>query len=70
MSESAQPAAAPNTPSVLARILSKDVKLPVSKPEDGQSIEMGQIYVAPPNWHLILKPEKTKKRLKLKRLQS
>lgn len=46
----------PNTPSVLARILSKDVKMTVCNPEDGQKIEMGRIYVAPPNWHLILKP--------------
>lgn len=48
-------------PSVLPQILSRRGKLPAVHPEDGDSIERGKIYVAPPGRHLVL--EKTRVRL-------
>ncbi|MCU0518702.1 MAG: chemotaxis protein CheB [Oscillatoria sp. Prado101] len=44
----------PQADSVLPRILSRTGTLPASHPIDGQTIERGRIYVAPPDRHLLL----------------
>lgn len=41
--------------SVLPRILSRSGPLPAIHPQDGQIIHHGQIYVGPPDYHLLLK---------------
>lgn len=40
--------------STLPRILSRAGPLPARHGRDGESIEPGRIYVAPPDWHLHL----------------
>ena len=47
---------APEGPGLLPTILSMAGPLPVSHPRDGEAIQLGQIYVAPPNFHLLLEP--------------
>jgi len=42
--------------SVLPTILSRAGKLKAIHPKDKQIIEPGKIYVAPPNYHLLIKP--------------
>ncbi|WP_026731983.1 chemotaxis protein CheB [Fischerella sp. PCC 9605] len=42
--------------SVLPRILNRAGSLPVSHARDGEAIVQGRVYVAPPNYHLLLKP--------------
>lgn len=46
----------PRSPSVLPSILSRAGKLPALHPKDGEEIQHGYIYVAPPDFHLIIKP--------------
>ena len=46
---------APNGYSVLPSILNRRSKLPAVHPKDGQPIEYGNIYVAPPDRHLLIK---------------
>lgn len=41
--------------SVLPRILNRCGRLPASHPTDGEALRMGRIYVAPPNYHLLVK---------------
>jgi two-component system, chemotaxis family, protein-glutamate methylesterase/glutaminase len=41
--------------SVLPAILSRAGPLPAHHPEDGEPIELGRIYVAPPDKHLLVK---------------
>lgn len=48
---------ATDSPSVLPMILEKNGKLPVSSAKDGESIQGGHIYVAPPDHHLLLVTE-------------
>jgi two-component system chemotaxis response regulator CheB len=45
----------PDNPSVLARVLDRKSALRVEQPIDGQRIERGHIYVAPPDHHLLVK---------------
>ena len=42
--------------SVLPRILERAGNLPVSHAKNGEEIRPGQIYVAPPDYHLLVKP--------------
>src|SRR5438105_11761314 len=42
--------------SLLPMILSRAGSLPASHPEDGEGIENGCIYVAPPDRHLMIEP--------------
>ncbi|MEH2123788.1 chemotaxis protein CheB [Nostoc sp.] len=42
--------------SVMAEILSRAGKLPVSQAQDGEAIVHGSIYVAPPDYHLLVEP--------------
>ncbi|MGB3205968.1 MAG: chemotaxis protein CheB [Crinalium sp.] len=46
----------PHGTSVLPTILSRAGKLKAIHPHDRQVIKSGQIYVAPPNYHLLIKP--------------
>lgn len=45
----------PHGTSVLPTILSRAGKLKAFHPQDGQLIKPGQIYIAPPNYHLLIK---------------
>jgi len=45
----------PNFPSLLPQILQRSGSLPAIHPEDGDRIEPGRIYVAPPDHHLLVK---------------
>ena len=45
----------PNTPSVLPHILSRSGRLPAHHPLDGEPIQRGRIYVAPPDQHLLVR---------------
>jgi two-component system chemotaxis response regulator CheB len=49
--------------SVLPKILSRRGRLPAAHPKDGDQIQAGYIYVAPPNCHLMLE----RKRIRLVR---
>lgn len=40
--------------SVLPRILERAGTLPVSQPADGETIQHGHVYVAPPDYHMIV----------------
>jgi two-component system chemotaxis response regulator CheB len=40
--------------SLLPRILERASKLPASHPEDGEQIERGRVYIAPPGFHMIV----------------
>ena len=46
----------PHGPSVLPRILTRAGRLPAAHPADGQPIRPGTITVAPPDYHLLVKP--------------
>jgi two-component system, chemotaxis family, protein-glutamate methylesterase/glutaminase len=47
----------PPTTSVLPAILRRAGKLPVDHALDGESVEHGRVYVAPPDFHLLLEGE-------------
>jgi len=47
---------APESESLLARILSRCGKLPAVAATDGEPIKPSKIYVAPPDFHLVLAP--------------
>ncbi len=42
--------------SMLPQLLSRSTPLPVRHAKDGDRIEKGRIYVAPPNFHMLVKP--------------
>jgi two-component system, chemotaxis family, protein-glutamate methylesterase/glutaminase len=44
----------PYSTSILPEILNRASKLKAKHPADGESIEMGKIYIAPPDHHLLL----------------
>ena len=44
----------PGTQSVMPMLLTKAGPLPAAHPEDGDAIESGRIYVAPPGCHMLL----------------
>jgi two-component system, chemotaxis family, protein-glutamate methylesterase/glutaminase len=44
----------PHCPSALPAILNRSSALPVLHPKDGEKIQAGRVYVAPPDRHLIL----------------
>jgi two-component system chemotaxis response regulator CheB len=46
----------PGGPSALPAILSRSGRLPAEHARDGEAIEPGRIYVAPPDHHLLLEP--------------
>src|SRR5207253_1286683 len=45
---------APTTPSVLANVLSRAGRLPVHDALDGEELRAGEIYLAPPDRHLLV----------------
>ncbi|MCC5667298.1 chemotaxis protein CheB [Nostoc sp. CHAB 5784] len=45
---------AADKPSILPQILTDVGSLPASHPADGESIQTGRIYVAPPDYHLLV----------------
>jgi two-component system, chemotaxis family, protein-glutamate methylesterase/glutaminase len=47
---------APDGPGFLAEILGGISKVPVMFPKDGQTIETGRVYVAPPDHHILVDP--------------
>src|SRR5947209_938112 len=47
----------PDSPGLLASVLQADCPLPVQNAEDGKPFERGRVYVAPPDRHLIVKPD-------------
>jgi two-component system, chemotaxis family, protein-glutamate methylesterase/glutaminase len=47
----------PDHPSYLAEILHRTSPLPVVQAEDGQQLEPGNVYVAPPDNHLVVRAE-------------
>ncbi len=47
---------APGGPSMMPEILSRSSRLSVAHAVDGEPIEHGRIYVAPPDLHMLLKP--------------
>ncbi len=42
-------------PSILPQLLSAWGRLPARHPEDGEALKPGQIYVAPPDRHMVLR---------------
>lgn len=46
--------------STLAEILTRAGPLPAKHPKDGERIERGRIYVAPPNRHLVLEEDRVR----------
>jgi two-component system chemotaxis response regulator CheB len=48
----------PDVPNMLPEVLARSGPLPVEHPRHGSSIRPGQIYVAPPNRHLLITPER------------
>jgi two-component system chemotaxis response regulator CheB len=50
----------PEAPSLLSKILAKAGRLPAVDAQDGVPIERGKIYVATPNCHLLVEPERVR----------
>ncbi|MFB2937039.1 chemotaxis protein CheB [Aerosakkonemataceae cyanobacterium BLCC-F154] len=46
---------APHSKSLLPQIFQRRGSLPATHPEDGEKIELGRVYVAPPDFHLLIK---------------
>jgi two-component system chemotaxis response regulator CheB len=44
----------PNSPRILPRILGELCSLPTSHPVDGEEFHTGNIYIAPPDYHLLV----------------
>ncbi len=44
----------PQSPSLLPQLLSRRSKMSVSAATDGAELESGHVYVAPPDWHLLI----------------
>jgi two-component system, chemotaxis family, protein-glutamate methylesterase/glutaminase len=49
---------APFSPSYLPQILSRSGKLEAHHAKDGEEVQVGKIYVAPPDFHLLIDKEK------------
>jgi two-component system chemotaxis response regulator CheB len=48
---------APESPGILAGILTRSGPLPASKAGSGERLQPGRIYVAPPDHHLMVEPD-------------
>ena len=46
----------PQSPGILHEILSRSGPLPALDPHDGERLKAGHIYVAPPDFHLVIEP--------------
>ena len=51
---------APDFPSMLPQILSRAGPLPAHNPQDGEKIQRGKIYVAPPDRHLTIEDSRVR----------
>ncbi len=49
----------PHHRSLLAPILNRCTRLLVKQAETGDYLQAGTVYIAPPNWHLLVKPDGT-----------
>ncbi|HEY9658591.1 MAG TPA: chemotaxis protein CheB [Allocoleopsis sp.] len=49
----------PRAPSLLAEILARRSVLPVTTAQSGQLLQVGTIYIAPPDWHVLVNPNQT-----------
>jgi two-component system, chemotaxis family, protein-glutamate methylesterase/glutaminase len=49
----------PHYPSQLAALISRRTELPTTQAEEGAAIVPGEIFIAPPNHHLLATPERT-----------
>ena len=49
----------PRHRSLMADILSRRTRLRVKEAQDGQKLEAGTVYIAPPNRHLLVNPDRT-----------
>lgn len=47
----------PDCPGLLPRLLATQCRLPVSEAIERESIVSGHVYIAPPNYHLLIEPE-------------
>jgi two-component system chemotaxis response regulator CheB len=47
----------PQSPGTFARVLERESALPIGNAEDGEALEHGRVYVAPPRRHLLVEPE-------------
>ena len=50
----------PEAPSMLADILDRSGRLPAVTPDDGERIRPGTVYVAPPDRHLLVEPNRVR----------
>src|SRR5713226_9568821 len=50
----------PHSPSLLPGILSRSGPLAASHPEDGEEIRQGHIYLAPPDYHMLIEQGRIK----------
>lgn len=50
---------APHYPSYIAQILARRTTLPVKLARSGDRIEAGTVYIAPPDWHVTVKSDRT-----------
>ena len=49
----------PRQPSLMAEILTRRTALSVTQAEDGEKLRPGHVYLAPPDKHLIVTPQRT-----------
>lgn len=50
---------APDGVNLLAHLLDRECRLPVSEAEEREPVRCGHVYVAPPNYHLLIEPDLT-----------
>jgi hypothetical protein len=48
----------PSSPSHLAAILQRRTKIPIAQADDGEPIRRGQIYLARPDYHLVVEADR------------
>lgn len=48
----------PNRPTALPQLFGKRARLPVKEAEDKEIIRGGMVYIAPPDYHLLVEPDK------------
>ena len=51
---------APSSPSILPRLLRRRSVLPVDFAREGEPLQMGRVYVAPPDRHLVVEPDRVR----------
>lgn len=49
----------PHAPSLLPQILARSTPLSVKQAKAGEKLHPGTVYVAPPDWHLLVNPDGT-----------